>query len=254
MKKVTFSRFIRRHKIGLLAILAFAFLCGSAIGSSRAALTYFSEVYTAQVDVKDIGITLNENGKKVSYRDYTKRDDVWSEDTGELLTDMLKDAGDDQLVLGKKYPERLSVTNSGTIDEYVRVRVYTYWIDTATGEKVNTISPEFIDIHTLEESSPWILDPSATTHERVVLYYPTILSAGTTTEDFTDYIKIDDAVMTKVSEVQEGNTTVYKYAYDGYQFVLEAEADAVQTHNAQDAIKSSWGKDVAISDGVLSLR
>ena len=35
---------------------------------------------------------------------------------------------------------------------------------------------------------------------------------------------------------------------------LEAEADAVQTHNAAEAIKSAWGVDVNVSeDGSLSL-
>lgn len=45
------------------------------------------------------------------------------------------------------------------------------------------------------------------------------------------------------------------YAYDGYNFQLEAEADAVQTHNAQDAIKSAWGVDVDVDgNGNISLR
>ena len=36
---------------------------------------------------------------------------------------------------------------------------------------------------------------------------------------------------------------------------LEAEADAVQTHNAQDAIKSAWGVDVDVDgNGNISLR
>ena len=38
-------------------------------------------------------------------------------------------------------------------------------------------------------------------------------------------------------------------------FEIEAEVDAVQTHNAEDAIKSAWGVDVSVSeDGALSLR
>ena len=37
-------------------------------------------------------------------------------------------------------------------------------------------------------------------------------------------------------------------------FVLEAETDAVQTHNGAAAIKSAWGIDVAVgSGGGLSL-
>ena len=38
-------------------------------------------------------------------------------------------------------------------------------------------------------------------------------------------------------------------------FNLEAEVDAVQTHNAKDAIKSAWGIDVNVaSDGTISLQ
>lgn len=49
-------------------------------------------------------------------------------------------------------------------------------------------------------------------------------------------------------------TITTTYEYDGAQFVLEATVDAVQTHNAKDAIKSAWGVDVNISDdGALSL-
>ena len=41
---------------------------------------------------------------------------------------------------------------------------------------------------------------------------------------------------------------------DGVTFNLEAHVDAVQTHNAQDAIKSAWGVNVNVSsDGTLSL-
>ena len=45
------------------------------------------------------------------------------------------------------------------------------------------------------------------------------------------------------------------YDYDGASFVVEAEVDAVQTHNARDAIKSAWGVDVEVAvDGTLRLR
>ena len=47
-------------------------------------------------------------------------------------------------------------------------------------------------------------------------------------------------------------TTVYEY--DGAMFVLEAEVDAVQTHNAADAIRSAWGVEVTLEeDGALRL-
>ena len=50
---------------------------------------------------------------------------------------------------------------------------------------------------------------------------------------------------------------MYDYAYDGYKFVVEAEVNAVQTHNAKEAIKSAWGVDVELAadgSGNISLK
>ena len=65
---------------------------------------------------------------------------------------------------------------------------------------------------------------------------------------------------TKVNQTEtrteEGTVITTEYAYDGYSFQVEVEADAVQTHNAADAIKSAWGVDVNVSEdgNSISLR
>jgi hypothetical protein len=51
----------------------------------------------------------------------------------------------------------------------------------------------------------------------------------------------------------DGKTITTSYDYDGWQFCIEAAVDAVQDHNAEDAIKSAWGRDVTISGGTLQL-
>ena len=43
------------------------------------------------------------------------------------------------------------------------------------------------------------------------------------------------------------------YDYDGAQFCIEAKVDAVQEHNAEDAVWSAWGKRVTVDNGTLSL-
>ena len=48
----------------------------------KATLTYMSDTYLAQIDIKSIGVTLTENGNDVSWRDYKHKDDDWSEATG----------------------------------------------------------------------------------------------------------------------------------------------------------------------------
>ena len=104
-----------------------------------------------------------------------------------------------------------------------------------------------------------MIDESASTPERTVLYYAEPLKSGDETEPLSNKISIDSSIATKVKQdvtEKDGYKTITTtYAYDGYNFQLEAEADAVQTHNAQDAIKSAWGVDVDVDgNGNISLR
>ena len=119
-------------------------------------------------------------------------------------------------------------------------------------EKDTTLSPDLIDLN-LTEGSGWVMDEAASTAERTVLYYTRALAPGESTPALSDTLRIDPAVMTKVTETVTEDENGYKtietsYDYDGYQFRIEAEADAVQTHNAEDAIKSAWGVDVTASE------
>ena len=61
-------------------------LLGSTVGSARAALTYYSENYSVQMSTSNIGVSLIENGDKISYRDYNENDE-WNESTGTLLSE-----------------------------------------------------------------------------------------------------------------------------------------------------------------------
>ena len=72
----------------------------------------------------DIGVTLEENGKSVSWRNYdtNSSDGSWNESAGALLTQMLPKG--EQLQIGRKYKEELRVKNTGTINQYVRVSIY----------------------------------------------------------------------------------------------------------------------------------
>lgn len=235
-----------------LLIAAAVLLVASTVGSTQAALTYYSENYSAEVTVSNIGISLLENGSQVSRRNYIEND-AWDEVSGKLLGGML--AEDEELVLGKAYKEELSVTNSGAIDTYVRVIVRKSWQD-ENGVKETKLSPELIDLNFVTGNG-WVIDESASTAERTVLYYTGILPVGASTPAFTDTLTIDPAIATKV--VEEADTAVvngkeyknitYVCEYDGYTFTIEAEVDAVQTHNAEAAIKSAWGVDVVVSEG-----
>ena len=234
----------------LMLALAVLLLLGSTVGSTRAALTYYSDNYVAEITVSQIGVSLLENGEVVSSRDYNKNE--WKVSTnkgdsstgGALLLNML--GQDEKLALNKKYDEKLTVKNSGSIDEYVRVRIYRYWMK--DGKKVTTLSPDFIDLN-LVNTDRWIKNPN-NTPECVELFYKGILPAGKETKPFADTIQIDGRLALEVSVETKGDTVTTTYKYDGVEFHVDIEVDAVQTHNAQDAIKSAWGID-ASSLGIL---
>ena len=235
----------------ILLVVSAVLLLSSAIGSTRAALTYYSDNYVAQVDVNQIGVSLIENGEVIVATSYGQTDDNEAAYKGKLLT------GIKDFSLGKTYQEELAVGNNGTIDSYVRVILTKSWVD-AEGKKDTTLDPALIKLNLT--GNGWVEDQEASTTERTVLYYTDILAVGETTSLFADAFKVDESLSTKVYETvttdENGYTTIkYEYVYDGYTFFLEAEVNAVQTHNAEDAIKSAWGVDVTVSaDGKLSVR
>lgn len=244
-------------------VLAIALLLVGGIGGTKAALTYYSDEYVANVDTKDIGVSLYEQGQngeaqKISTRNYDGEKGSWDETSGDLLTTMLGE-GEEKVTFGKEYREEMYVENSGTIPEYVRATVYKYWKD-AEGNKVTNVSPELINLQ-FDTSNGWMIDNDASTAERTVLYYGNRLGVNDKTSDFTKSIAVfaSEAMLNTVKETKtevEGNSTkiTTTYAYNGYQFVVEVEVDAIQDHNADKAALASWGRAVTVSGGTLSLK
>ena len=70
----------------------------------------------------------------------------------------------EKVQLGRAYPEALTVRNSGSIDEYVRVAVSCYWVD-AAGNKMPALSPRLIGLHLLTGGNGWTEDAAAATPE-----------------------------------------------------------------------------------------
>lgn len=243
-------------KPALLLGAAAVLLLGSTVGSTRAALTYYSEEYSAQVSMSSIGVTLLENDTAVRERRYTESGTWETTGDGVLLKNML-DEGETP-VPGKTYPEAISVANTGSIDTFVRVIINRYWTD-ASGEKTEAttgLSPDLIKLNLANEGK-WIYDKASDypdySPERMVLYYSEALSPEMKTEPLSDTLQIDPSILNDVvikeTKSDDGTwTRTYAYKYDGYSFHLEAEVNAVQTHNAVDAIKSAWGVDVTLSE------
>lgn len=244
---------MKRARGGFITIALFAvaatLLTFSVVGSSQAALNYFSDTYGATVSMQDIGVTLTENGKdnRISWRDYdSEKDDAneennWDQHEGELAANMLAEG--EQLKLGQRYTEQLAVTNSGNIDEYVRVSVYKYWED-ASGVKQPQLDSGLIRLD-IPEGSGW--RKISESEERTVLFYELPLEPGETSSNFLEAITLDamgiEQSVERVNVTHNGNQTVFEteYTYNGCKFVLRADVDAVQTHHAEDAMRSAWG-------------
>ena len=235
--------------------LAVGLLASSSVGGARAALTYYSETYTSRVQMYDIGVTLLENDKEISWRNYDSRKDngSWLEEKGVLLENMVPEG--EKFKIGVWYPEELKVMNSGTINQYVRVSLYKYWLE-ENGEKVQTLTPDLIDLE-LQTDNGWMIDEESSTDERTILYYNRVLETGETSPAFAGRLKIDQSVTAKVTQTTEktanGSKIITTYDYDGVQFCIEATVDAVQEHNVEDAVWSAWGRKVTVNDGILSL-
>lgn len=228
----------------------------STVGSARAALEYTTDAYGLQVSVSSIGVSLLEGegsqAKVISRRDYEGSGWNGTGDGGVLLEGRFGE--DEKLVPGRVYDEVLSVENSGEIDTYVRVILTRSWKD--EDGKDTTLSPALIDLG-LEESG-WVEAADASdSEERIILYAVNPLAPGAV-QTFCRTFRLDPSIMTDVrleeTPVEGGTQIAASYRYDGYHFDLEAEVDAVQTHHAEDAIRSAWGVDVTIgADGSLSL-
>ena len=231
-------------KPALVLTAAALLLVGSTVGSTRAALTYYSENYSAQMNMQSIGVSLLENDKVVSSRDYVSNNEWKGTSEGTLLTNLL--GKDETFTPGKKYNEAISVKNSGTIDTFVRVIITKSWQD-EKGNKNTNLSPDLIELNFLTDNG-WQIAKDQSTTERTVLYYTKAVKAGDTTPALSDTLRIDPKIATEVEKTVKDKTITYTYKYNGYTFHIDAEVDAVQTHNAKDAIKSAWGVDVNVSD------
>ena len=240
-----------------MLVTALVLLVFSTVGGARAALKYFSQTYTGQFQTYHIGTRLNENGNLSASK-------KWSSGSWTTEGDSKILSGITSFEFGKTYPEELTIANTGEIKEYVRATIYKYLVN-ADGEKQVDLDPSYIQLE-LNTADGWIKDTAYSETEdhpeRIVMYYTEPLDVGGETPAFMKSIKVDPAIKavgtqtteTKTVDGKTVTTITTTYTYDGKFFALEVQADAVQTHNAEDAIKSAWGRDVTISGTTLSLK
>lgn len=140
MNKKKIKKILTSPVVTLVAFVAAAgLLLFSSVGGARAALTYYSETYSSNVELSEIGVALMENGQPVSIG-------VSRESSGLLLPDM-----GEEVVLGKTYKEELAVMNMGDINQFVRVTIHKYWQvpgeEEGTWVKTQELSPDLIQLN-----------------------------------------------------------------------------------------------------------
>ena len=264
-KKVRFSK--RTTALIVAAVLLFA---GGGVAGTRAALTIQSEYYRAEFYLNHLQVHLLENGEDVCERaGHRNTLDTQDKEVGELATALKYEhkVGKDE-VLGKvepgmAYQEVIQAQNGSDIDEFVRVTIRKYWMEKDEDGnlvKSSALNPDRIKLYYGEEgkynSEYWTLNKKENldkngkrSKETSTYYYKTDLSSGEKSQPLFNKLKIDATIADfgeiKTTETQEGNKTVYtyEYQYDGCVFYIEADVQAIQTHNVNDAIRSQWGVD-----------
>ncbi len=225
---------ISKRTIALLAAAVVLFSSGGFMASKASPSIQSREHVTDfQLDNTEVGIV--ENGTEVSDGALTLSNLPTTKKDGETVT-IIKP--------GVTYDELVSAVNKSDYQQYVRMVVRRYWLN-ADGEKTTDLDPDMIKL--IYNTEDWKENKSEATDEMQVWYYMSKLDGGDTTEDLITKVRIEPGVVDQIDYDEETTTEAgktiytYHYTYEGYNFVIEAEAQAVQTHNAEDAIKSIWG-------------
>lgn len=232
------------------AAAAVLLLASGGFMGTRALPNVESDQVEAPFGMSDLAVVLHENGEAL----------IGSrEEAAPLALDKLdKDSnGQAMVVPGKLYKETLAAENKSSHDQYVRIILRKYWIS-ANG-KDTALTPDMITINT---GKGWAKSSKESTKETEVLYYKEKLAGGETSPAAITGIRISDAVLDAVEVHEEaeqvgGKTIItYAYSFDGCHIGIEAELQAVQTHNAKEAIVSVWGNDAPKpnADGSLQVQ
>ena len=274
---------LSKRTLALLAATAVLFSSGGYVGT-RAALGFFSNELTAGFELDDMQVHLLENGKDVclgknadpkerdkyrgnlvEYLGY-ENDQQNSSHYNEAAAYTLGKPG--KVEPGKKYREELQAQNSSDYDEYVRIIVHKYWVD-KTGKKSPVMDPALIKLTYNGDAdgntSAWAKNSKEHTAESDTYYLTSKLGPNEKSDLLFNELMIDGTVANKAHMTTDTSTTTdvdgnkvtvitYSYDYDDFTFYIEADVQAIQTHNAPDALKSMWGvNNVSAGNGTLTV-
>lgn len=253
----------------LLLVAAMLLLSVGTYTGTKAELEYISNVYRTHFYLNHLQVHLLENGEDVcGHRNNLNGE---AKVTGALATKTGYKSENGSETLGSiepgmAYDEEIRAENRQDVSEFVRMTIRKYWVVTdesgnvvkvqnAAGKmvpkKTTDLGPDQIILMYKgnEDCNPkWQEIKQETTDESTTYIYTDLLKGGEQTEPIFDKLKIDKSVAAvRELRLDEKRSTDSKkiytvfYQYDGYAFYIEAEVQAIQAHNAQDAIESQWG-------------
>ena len=239
------KRHISKASTALVLAAVLLFAAGTVLAATDSP-DILGNDYNAEIDMADVDIKLLENGG----------DPVMFESEPAL-----GEVPEGKIQPGRVYNEKLQARNTGKYDAVVRMIVKTYWRN-AGMRRDPKMDLELIELtygNKAYNDAVWTLNDEETTAESKTYYLKKILGAGETSEPLVDRLRLNNKVLEEknVKTEQKGNKTVYtyEYKYNSYILCLEADCQALQTHNANEAIVSAWGVcNVKLSDGMITVK
>lgn len=258
------KKHLSKRTLALIAVAVLLFASGGFMGT-RSALTIKSDNLDSHFELDHIFVQLLE-GHDGTYTRVGKQDEAG----GELIAYMKEKSSDKvgKIMPGKAYDEHIAAKNeTGTedvsaVDQYLRIIVKKYWVD-KNGKKDNTLDPSLIKLSYGDSEyneGSWQKNSNESTTERETYYYTSVLKGQEQTPDLFDQLQLDKKVLDDMTVIESDwvngkKSYKYVYAYSGLRICIEAEVQALQTHNINRAIKSVWGvQNVSVSNGVLSVQ
>ena len=249
----------------LLITLAVILVAAGAIGSFAAGsgMDFESDSYQASFFMNHLQVHLLENGRDVCGGENTL--DGETKITGELVGYLGYESEDKlgSFEPGMMYREEIAAGNGQDIPLYVRMTIRKYWFDPETKEKITTLSPDMIMLSydgKEYNDSAWVINEQETTSEASTYYCRAQVPAGGSSAPLFNRLVIDGKIAADYEVSTEKNedtgvtTYTYTYRYDGSAFMIKADVQAIQTHNAADAAASQWGvENVTVQGGKLTV-
>ena len=287
---------VSKRTLALFAAMLIA-LSGGLIGT-QAKLSIFSDFYIADFELDHLQVHLIENGKDVCHGENTMTS-VHRYDSGEArdqkyhgnLVEYLGYTNDTHygetpayklgtpgsIEPGRTYKEEISAKNGQNIDQYVRLTVKKYWVETdpETGEtkKATYLDPALIKLTyngKAYNSGAWQRNKKEHSEESDTYYLSSMLKKKKASALLFNELTIDKKIVDQITPSEPSSTSeettvtddgetvtvyTYSYDYDNYTFYIEASVQAIQTHNVNDAIDSLWGvENISAKNGKVTVK